>query len=84
MPFIKFDINGVCNYCNNYTSRNTPKPIEELFNLVEAYRRKDTQDCIVPFSGGRDSCYGWSERKLSNHPRNTIHLCSKMWHISRM
>ncbi|MDG1901159.1 MAG: hypothetical protein P8I80_02915 [Bacteroidales bacterium] len=58
MPFIKFDINGVCNYCNNYTSRNTPKPIEELFNLVEAYRRKDTQDCIVPFSGGRDSCYG--------------------------
>ena len=30
----------------------------ELFDLVEPYRRKDVPDCIVPFSGGRDSCYG--------------------------
>ncbi len=58
MPFIKFDDEGVCNYCNNYTPRNIPKPKEELFQLVEPYRRKNSQDCIVPFSGGRDSCYG--------------------------
>jgi hypothetical protein len=59
MPFIKFDEYGVCNYCKNYKSRNTPKPKEELFELVEPYRRKDSElDCIVPFSGGRDSCYG--------------------------
>jgi hypothetical protein len=59
MPFIKFDDEGVCNYCKNYKPRNNPKPKEELFNLVESYRRKgDELDCIVPFSGGRDSCYG--------------------------
>lgn len=59
MPFIKFDSLGVCNYCNTYTPRNNPKPKEELFKLMEPYRRKGKElDCIVPFSGGRDSCYG--------------------------
>lgn len=59
MPFIKFDSLGVCNYCNTYTPRNNPKPKEELFELMEPYRRKGKElDCIVPFSGGRDSCYG--------------------------
>lgn len=59
MPFIKFDNEGVCNYCKSYKPRNNPKPKEELFKLVEQYRRGGNQlDCIVPFSGGRDSCYG--------------------------
>ncbi len=59
MPFIKFDDKGLCNYCNNYRLRNVPKPKEELFTLVEPYRRPGKElDCIVPFSGGRDSCYG--------------------------
>jgi hypothetical protein len=57
MPFISFDSDGVCNYCHNYKLRNIPKPKEELFELVEPYRRKDGPDCIVPFSGGRDSSY---------------------------
>ena len=58
MPYISFDSEGVCNYCNTYELRNVPKPKEELFELVEPYRRKNGPDCIVPFSGGRDSCYG--------------------------
>lgn len=58
MPFINFDAAGVCNYCRNYKPRNKPRPKEELFKLVEPYRRKTGDDCIVPFSGGRDSCYG--------------------------
>lgn len=58
MPFISFDSEGVCNYCKNYKMRNIPKPKEELFNLVDPYRRKNGPDCIVPFSGGRDSCFG--------------------------
>jgi len=59
MPFIRFDEQGVCNYCNNYKKRNKPKPKEELFKLVEPYRKVGKElDCIVPFSGGRDSCYG--------------------------
>lgn len=58
MPFIYFDEDGVCNYCHNYKIRNNPKPKSELFDLVEKYRRNGESDCIVPFSGGRDSCYG--------------------------
>lgn len=58
MPFIAFDADGVCNYCLNYRPRNNPKPVEELFELVRPYRRPEGQDCIVPLSGGRDSCYG--------------------------
>ncbi|KJY84157.1 glucosamine 6-phosphate synthetase [Vibrio galatheae] len=58
MPFIHFDNDGVCNYCHSYKPRNQPKPKEQLFELVEPYRRKGEPDCIVPFSGGRDSCYG--------------------------
>lgn len=58
MPFIRFDDEGVCNYCHNYKRRNKPKPKDEIFKLVEPYRRAHGPDCIVPFSGGRDSCYG--------------------------
>lgn len=57
-PFIEFDKNGVCNICNNYVKKNQPKPIEELKELVEPYRNKNGKpDCLVPFSGGRDSTY---------------------------
>ncbi len=58
MPYISFDEAGVCNYCNHYKIRNRPKPVELLFDLVEPFRRAHGDDCILPFSGGRDSCYG--------------------------
>lgn len=57
-PFISYDKKGVCNYCNNYKLRNQPRPLDDLFRLVEPYRSKDgSYDCIVPFSGGRDSTF---------------------------
>lgn len=57
-PFISYDKKGVCNYCNNYKLRNQPRPLDDLFCLVEPYRSKDgSYDCIVPFSGGRDSTF---------------------------
>jgi len=56
MTYITFDDKGVCNYCNNYVPRNKPKPLEQLIELVKPYKRKNHVDCIVPFSGGRDSC----------------------------
>ncbi|MBI4375224.1 MAG: glucosamine 6-phosphate synthetase [Elusimicrobia bacterium] len=57
-PFIEYDRSGICNYCKNYRVRNEPKPIEELLALVEPYRRTDGgYDCIVPYSGGRDSTH---------------------------
>ncbi len=58
MPYIRFDDAGVCNYCHSYRPRNRPKPIDELFQLVAPFRRDRGNNCIVPFSGGRDSCYG--------------------------
>ena len=58
MPYIRFDSDDVCNYCLNYETRNQPKPFEMLEELVAPYRRKGSPDCIVPFSGGRDSSYG--------------------------
>jgi len=58
MPYISFDEYGVCNYCDNYTLKNIPKPVSVLESLMEPYRRKGSRDCIVPFSGGRDSSYG--------------------------
>jgi hypothetical protein len=58
MPYIRFDSDDVCNYCHNYKTRNQPKPFEMLEELVAPYRRKGSPDCIVPFSGGRDSSYG--------------------------
>ena len=58
MPFINFDSKGECNYCRNYKRRNQPKPFKELSDLVKPYRRKRNQsEVIVPFSGGRDSCF---------------------------
>lgn len=58
MPYIDFDDNGVCNYCRSYKTRNSPKPISELIDLVEPYKRDTGNECIVPFSGGRDSSFG--------------------------
>ena len=57
-PFISYDKEGECNYCNNYRLKNQPSPLDDLFRLVEPYRSKDgSYDCIVPYSGGRDSTF---------------------------
>ena len=58
MPFIEFNSDGICNYCENYKPKNNPKPKEILFKELEKYRRKNGPECLVPFSGGRDSCMG--------------------------
>jgi glutamine---fructose-6-phosphate transaminase (isomerizing) len=58
MPYINFDSNGVCNYCNNYKIRNNPKPISDLQNILDPYKKSKGNDCILPLSGGRDSCMG--------------------------
>jgi glucosamine--fructose-6-phosphate aminotransferase (isomerizing) len=57
-PFIYFDDQGVCNYCRNYKPKALNSDLGLLRELVEPYRRRDgTADCLVPFSGGRDSTY---------------------------
>lgn len=58
MPFITFNDKGVCNYCTNY-KKYTCRSKDDLEETLEKYRKKDgSPDCIVAFSGGRDSSYG--------------------------
>ncbi len=57
MPFITFNDQGVCNYCENYVIRNKPRPKNELKGMLEKYSSISGNKCIVPFSGGRDSSY---------------------------
>ncbi len=58
MPMIDFDENGVCNYCRNHKKIRVAGK-DALEKLLAPYRRNDGEpDCIVAFSGGRDSSYG--------------------------
>lgn len=62
-PFIEFDHRGVCNYCRGYKPKYKgidPETAKRNFiESVQKYRRADgNPDVLVPFSGGRDSCYG--------------------------
>jgi glucosamine--fructose-6-phosphate aminotransferase (isomerizing) len=57
MPFIRFNADGVCNYCENYSSRNNPKSRSVLDGLLSRYRSDENGQCIMPFSGGRDSSF---------------------------
>ena len=55
MPFIEFDEEGICNYCHNY-KKVILKKIKDL--ELQLPRNSNNANCIVPLSGGRDSCYG--------------------------
>ena len=59
-----FDQNGVCNICRNWEAKTESVDWEEreriLLKIFEGVkeRNKDREyDCIVPFSGGKDSTY---------------------------
>jgi glutamine---fructose-6-phosphate transaminase (isomerizing) len=60
MPHIAFDADGVCNYCRSHRpfklqGRDT---LEKRLEEFRSSARKGDPDCIVGFSGGRDSSYG--------------------------
>lgn len=75
-PFIEFDEEGVCNYCRSYEERqqNGYKPAkgeDALERIVLKFRNSSGEpDCIVGFSGGRDSAYGihYIKNKLKMNP----------------
>ena len=56
-PYIKFDNNGVCNFCINHRPqvRKNIKVLEEIFDKKRS--KNGEPDCLVGLSGGRDSCY---------------------------
>lgn len=54
------DANGICNVCSDQDVKgglNWSARLEELDALVEQYRGKNRYDCLVPFSGGKDSTW---------------------------
>ena len=57
-PFIEFDERGVCNLCRHYeASRYQGRA--KLETALQPYRKNNGDpDCLVAFSGGRDSAYG--------------------------
>jgi N-acetyl sugar amidotransferase len=58
---IIFDEDGVCSVCRNIDYRDERidwvQRRRELDALVDQYRGKEQYDCIVPFSGGKDSTF---------------------------
>jgi len=68
-PFIEFDQGGGCNYCRHYEIVK-PKGKKSLDELVAPFRAKGKYDCLVTFSGGRDSSYGlhYVKKVLKMHP----------------
>jgi len=58
---IEFDAHGVCNICRQKDFRDSaidwPARRTMLDDLVAEYRGKFDYDCIIPFSGGKDSTF---------------------------
>jgi asparagine synthetase B (glutamine-hydrolysing) len=69
-PHITFDKDGVCSVCHAYEYRQR-EGRQVLEEFVAPYRSKNGEpDCIVAFSGGRDSSYGlhYVKKELGMNP----------------
>jgi len=58
---ITFDKNNNCSVCQNFTFKqeniNWKKKKLQLDKIIEKFRGKYEYDCIIPFSGGKDSAW---------------------------
>ena len=58
---IVFDKEGVCNICRQNEFKKTKINWDErkkfLIELIKKFRGKVDYDCIIPFSGGKDSTF---------------------------
>ena len=63
---------GVCNACLYHESKKDidwDARAQEFLDVVERYKGKGAYDCIVPFSGGKDSAtIAWKLRDLGLNP----------------
>lgn len=58
---IVFDEDGVCNICRQHEFKKTKidwnQRSKDLVTLIDQFRGKSDYDCILPFSGGKDSTF---------------------------
>jgi len=59
---IRFDDEGVCNFCRSAKSLDQQHSIRSKYeakfqNLIEQKKGKGSYDCLVAYSGGKDSTY---------------------------
>lgn len=64
IPALTLDQDGKCNYCRKFESKLADKEdssngqTKERFEaIIERMRGKGKYDCLVPLSGGKESCY---------------------------
>jgi len=69
-PGIDFDKKGICNYCNYFEASKQMRDSlkddlsKQFYDLIdEAKRKKNEYDCIVCYSGGKDSTFLLMELK---------------------
>jgi len=65
---IMFNDKGICNVCDNIAIKENIDWVskkKDLDQLIEHYRGKYDYDCLVPFSGGKDST--WALYYLVKH-----------------
>lgn len=61
-PGIEFDERGVCNHCRNFTGiealNEHKREYEQKFmDIVDKHRAHGSYDCLMAYSGGKDSTY---------------------------
>lgn len=57
---ITFDLEGVCSVCVNSDLKKSvdwDKRKADLIRITDKFRGKGSHDCIIPFSGGKDSVW---------------------------
>jgi N-acetyl sugar amidotransferase len=57
---LTFDKNGICSVCNGQEIKqgiDWSAKSRELQKLVDGFKNKGDYDCIIPFSGGKDSTW---------------------------
>lgn len=64
-PGIRFDVDGLCNYCLAYKDRGNQanKKLEyrrKFEELIREYGNKGSHDALMSYSGGKDSTYALS------------------------
>lgn len=65
VPRIRYDANGVCNYCHIHDGMDAIYPVGEdgkrildkIAEKIRASGKKQDYDCVVGVSGGRDTSY---------------------------